>query len=290
MFSFIVRKIKNFLKKHFYILRVWDKFTPAVQIAQRQLFHYYHDKALVGETIALRNTGFKVFSQFEEDGLLLYIFATIGIANQRFIEIGSNDGVNSNCANFAINFGWHGLFFDGDRAAIERGKHFYSRYPDPWAYPPKFVCTKVTRENVNALISKAGFGGEIDLLSIDLDGYDYWIWDALEVVSPRVVIIETHVEFGYHNIVVPYDPTYYFPGKHPVYHGASPVAMNNLAKRKGYRLVGANNYGFNTIYVRNGFADDLLPEVSVESILQHPSAIESFKLFDEIKDWEYLAG
>jgi hypothetical protein len=290
MLSSFTRQIKNFFKKHFYYLKVWNKFSPSVQIQQRQLFHYYQDGAKSGKRVQLKDTGFSVFSQYEEDGILLFIFACIGVSNKTFVEIGSNDGVNSNCANLAINFGWHGLFIDGDETAIKRGKHFYSKYPDPWSYPPQFICAKVTRENINDLIQNAGFKGEIDLLSIDIDGNDYWIWDALEIIAPRVVIIETHVEFGYNNVVVPYDPAYSFPGKHPVYHGASPVAMSKLANRKGYRLVGANNYGHNNIFVKNGFGDDLIPEVTVESILQHPSAKESFKLFDAIKEWKYVEG
>jgi hypothetical protein len=281
---------KNLLKRHFYIFRVWDKFTPSVQIGQLQIWYFYQDKAKTGNLPPLKDAGFKVFSQHEEDGLLLYIFAVIGTTNKFFVDIGSNDCLKSNCANFTINFGWHGLFIDGDKSLINIGKHFYKRYPDPWAYPPKFVCAMVTRENINEIIKNAGFQGSIDLLSIDIDGNDYWIWDALEIVSPRVVIIEAHVEFGYNNIVVPYDPDYEYPGKHPVYHGASPVAMNNLAKKKGYRLVGANAYGHNMIFVKDGLCNDLIPGVSTESILEHPSTIESFKLFDEIKDWQYLQG
>jgi hypothetical protein len=288
MIKKLKRTIKNFIKKHLYIIRVWDKITPSVQIAQRQIFHYYQDCAKTGKLPALKDTGFRVFSQQEEDGLLLFVFAAIGISNKTFVDIGADDGINSNCANLAINFGWNGLFIDADKSAINRGKHFYKRYPGPCAYPPKFICSKVTREN--EIIQGAGLNGEIDLLSIDIDGNDYWIWETLEIVKPRVVIIEAHVEFGYNNIVVPYDPNYFYPGKHPLYHGASPVAMNNLAKRKGYRLVGANSYGYNMIFVRNEAGAVLLPEVTVESTLQHPSATESFRLFDEIKEWEYLKG
>ncbi len=282
--------LKNFLKKYLYSFLLRDKLSSSVQVRQVKLLHYYRDCVASGKVPPLKDTGYKVFSQFEEDGLLFFIFAVIGEGKKLFVEIGSNDGVNSNCSNLAIHFGWHGLFIDADRTAIERGKHFYKKHPDPWSYKPKFACTRVTRENINDIIRQNGFEGEVDLLSIDLDGNDYWIWDALEVIRPRAVIIETHVEFGYNNIVVPYDADYSFPGKHPVYHGASPVAMNNLAKKKGYRLVGANAYGFNTIYIRNGLANSLIPEVSVESILQHPSAKESFKLFEEVKNWEYVKG
>ena len=126
------------------------------------------------------------------------------------------------------------------------------------------------------------------MISIDLDGNDYWIWDALSIIQPRVVIIETHIEFGLKNIVVPYEKDYSYPGKHPIYHGASPVAMVKLANRKGYRLVGSNLYGFNTIYVKQGIGEDVLPTVTIESILSHPRNNERFKLFEPIEDWEYI--
>ena len=290
MFQILKQRIKDLLKYHFYILKVRNKFSPAVQVAQRHLFNDYRDLASAGRVPALKDTGYSVFTQFEEDGMLLFLFATLGTTSKTFIEIGSDDGVNSNGANLILNLGWTGLFIDGNLRSVRRGRHFYSKYPTHWAYPPKFVCTKITRENVNDVIREAGFSGEVDLLCIDIDGNDYWIWDALEVVRPRVVMIETHVEFGYHNIVVPYDPDYCYPGRHKDYHGASPVAMNRLANRKGYRLVGANSYGFNTIYVRNDIGMDLLPEVSVESVLQHPATIESFKAFDAIRDFTYVEG
>lgn len=87
---------------------------------------------------------------------------------------------------------------------------------------------------------------------------------------------------------MPYDKHYVYPGKHPDYHGASPVAMAKLANKKGYRLIGANDYGFNTIYARKGLAEDLLPEVSIDAILTHPRNAERAALFEPIKDWEYL--
>ncbi len=282
--------IKNIIKRYFYILKVRNRFSPVLQITQRQLFHYYQECTRKKQVPKLSETGYRIFSQYEEDGKLLFIFAVIGIKNELFIEIGSDDGINSNCANLALNFGWHGLFIDGNKESIKRGKRFYSKYPHPLTYPPKFVCEKVTRENINQIIQNAGFEGEIDLLSIDIDGNDYWIWDVIDIVKPNVVIIETHNEFGFHNIVVPYDPDYQFPGKHPVYHGASPVAMTKLANKKGYRLVGANKLGFNFIFIKKELANDLIPEVMVESVLTHPSVKECFRLFEEIKDWDYIEG
>ncbi|MCH2233480.1 MAG: hypothetical protein MK078_04430 [Crocinitomicaceae bacterium] len=279
--------MKNLLKKYFYKLKIRERFSPTVQIQQRQLYLNYLEQKDAGKTPKLKDTGFRVFSQFEEDGLLLFVLTILGMPNKTFLEIGADDGVNSNCANFYFNFGYHGLFIDGNETAIERGKRFYSKNPHPWMYQPEFLCSKVTAENINDLVSSKGFSGDIDLMSIDIDGNDYYVWKALKTVKPLVVIIETHIEFGYNDIVVPYDANYIYPGKHPDYHGASPVAMVKLAKHKGYRLVGANQRGFNLIFVREGMAEKELPEVTVESILQHPSAIKAQERFEAIKDWEY---
>lgn len=284
----MISHLKSFLKYYFQIFKVRNRFSASTQVTQRQLFLFYQSAAKTGQLPSLRDTGFRVFSQFEEDGMLLYIFSVIGMTKKTFIEIGSDDGINSNCANLYFNFGWHGLFVDGDKQAIKRGKRLYSKYPHPWMYQPKFVCQRITRENINEIISNANLSGEVGLLSIDIDGNDYWVWDAIDVVQPQVVVIETHNEFGYEDIVVPYDANYFFPGKHPVYHGSSPVAMTKLANQKGYRLVGANDLGFNFIFIKNGLADSLIPEVSVESVLQHPSVKEGFNKFEEIKDWEYI--
>ena len=221
---------------------------------------------------------------------MLFIFSIIGMNRKTFVEIGSDDGVNSNSANLYFNFAWHGLFIDANPRSIKRGVKFFNKYPHPWYYKPDFVCSKVTRENVNELIEGAGYSGEIGLLSIDIDGNDYWVWDAITIIDPQVVIIETHNEFGLNNIVVPYDPEYSYPGKHPIYHGASPVAMNKLANKKGYRLVGSNELGFNFIFLKNGLADREIPEVSVDSVLTHPSLGEAYKKFEAIKDWEYIEG
>lgn len=282
-------RLKTFLKKYFLILKIKERFSPTVQIEQRALYLKHRENASKGFYPKIHETGFRIFSQFEEDGLLLYLFSLIGMTNKTFLEIGADDGLNSNCANFYFNFGWRGTFIDGNSKAIERGKRFYSRYPHEWNYQPTFVSSKVNAENINDLVKNSGLNGEIGLMSIDIDGNDYWVWKALEVVEPQVVIIETHNEFGLENIVVPYDPDYFYPGKHPLYHGASPKAMTKLASEKGYRLVGANDLGFNFIFLKEGLIpESQLPTVAPADLLGHPSAKEGMKGFQEIKDWEYV--
>lgn len=282
--SFIKNSIKYYCSGYLYRYQL----SPQVQLQQKQMALHYLECKCKNTFPPISETGFKVFSQFEEDGYLLYIFSIIGHGKKIFIEIGANDGINSNCSNLCIHFGWSGLFFEGDSTLIKRGERFYRKYPTPYHPKPVFKQAIVTRENIDQLIKEGGLEGEIDLLSIDIDGNDYWIWDAITQVKPRVVIIETHVEFGLNPIVVPYDPHYMYPGKHPVYHGASPLAMQKLAAKKGYRLVATNELGINHIYIRNDIALDLIPEMNVADTLRHPKTIASFNDFESIKDWEYI--
>jgi hypothetical protein len=279
---------KHILKKYFLYYFVKERFSPAVQIAQVKLKQKYENDLKNNNLPHIKSTGFRVFSQYEEDGKLLFLFSLLGMNCKTFIEFGSDDGINSNSANLYFHHGWHGLFMDGNLRAIQRGKRFFSRYPHPHFYPPVFLHTYVNCENINSLIENAGFSGEIGLLSIDIDGNDYWIWDSITCISPQVVIIETHNEFGLNDIVVPYDPNYVYPGKHPTYHGASPVAMNKLAVKKGYRLVACNEMGYNFIFLRNDLLQGVIPELQVTDALKHPSNKEAQKRFEAVKDWEFV--
>lgn len=268
----------------------WDRSGPAVKASQILLLMQY--RTMIAQGIPLRpaEARMRVYSGTDDDGVLLCIFAALGFRTRVCIDVGSSDGINSNCANFIQNFGFHGLLIDGDRANIERGRAIYRRHPDTLLYQPQFKQSFVTAENINALIKEAGIAGEIDLLSIDIDGNDFWVWKAVNQVQPRVVIIETHVEFGRRNIVVPYDPLYSYPGKHPQYHGASPTAMIELGRQKKYRLVATNGYGFNFIFVKNDEGTDILPEISLDEALSHPRNKQREELFKEIENWKYTSA
>ncbi|MCZ8331776.1 MAG: hypothetical protein O9282_10735 [Flavobacterium sp.] len=268
--------IINFLKKRFYKIKLYRQLSPSTQIQQVTLFHYYIDCLRSNNLPNFNATGFKVFSQFEEDGKLLYIFSILGMGNKTFVDLGSNDCVNSNCANLAVHFNWKGLFVDGDKNLIEIGKKFYKKTPNFWSYKPKFVHAFLTKKNVNNIIQTEGFEGEIELLSIDIDGNDYWIWESLEIIQPKVVIIECQLAFGLEEKVIPYREDFKEDVRNSDNYGASALALQKLGKQKGYRLVGANEYGNNLFFIKNGLAEVQLPEVSVESLLQHPFATEKY--------------
>lgn len=279
--------MKHYLKKYLKYYKVRGKLSSQEHTKQQRFVERVLSEDAKGELSPIHQNGFQNFSQFEEDGLILYLFALLGMNQKTFVEFGSDDGINSNAANLHFHHDFTGVFLDGNEKAIERGKHFYKKHGNPNTKPPEFVQGMITAENINELITKGGLSGEIGLLSIDIDGNDYWVWKAIDCISPQVVIIETHNEFGMHDIIVPYDPNYFYPGKHPDYHGASPVAMTKLAQHKGYRLVGSNELGFNFIYVREDLLVDKVPTVEVASLLRHPSNKEAQARFEAIKDWEY---
>jgi len=255
--------------------RLDERTSPSTKIAQRSLFLEYRRLVMSGSMLpSVWETGYRVFSQFDEDGVILFCLAVAGTGTRRFVDIGSGDGVTaSNTANLALNLGFHGLFVDAREPEIDRGRRFYAGHPDTRERPPVFVTGFVTRENVNHLVRGAGFEGEIDLLSIDIDGNDYWIFEALECVRPRLVCIETHTELGLDDFVAPYDPAFDWRRAPPgTQIGASPLTTTRLAERLGYRLVGANLYGFNTLYLRNDLVPpEVLPTVEVEELFRHGS-------------------
>ena len=283
----------NFVKELLALVHVDPRFeprtSPATKLAMATAHYTWWAAARRGDPLPDKlGGGARIYSQFEEDGILLYLDAVLEIENKIFVDIGAADGINSNCANLAVNLGYTGVFIDGNQQLIERGRRYYANHPDTKLWPPTFVMAFITRENINELISGSGLSGKIGVMSIDIDGNDYWVWEAVTAVDPAIVVIETHIEFGMRDIVVPYDAKYVYPGKHPDYFSASPTAIVKLAKRKGYRLVGANRYGFNLFFVRQGLYENRVPEVTLESILRHPRHLARLDRFDAVKDWDYV--
>lgn len=218
---------------------------------------------------------FRNYSQNGEDGILLYIFSIIGTTNKKCVEICAGEGIYCNCANLIINHGWTGLLFDGNKELIMKGQDFYSKHLDTRLYPPTLVHAWINAENVNDLIASHNFEGDIDLLSLDIDGVDYWIWKAIEIIQPRVVIAEIQAIWGSEkSVTVPYDPDFtagFFNG-FGIYSGASLPAFIKLAKNKGYRLVGCQRYGFNALFLRNDVGQEIFPEIQAENCFNHPFA------------------
>jgi hypothetical protein len=217
--------------------------------------------------------GFRAFSQYDEDGILLYLFALLDARHRTAVEICAGDGIECN-AKLISNHGWHALLFDGKPENIARGQRFYARCRDTSLTPPTFVNAWIEPENVNALITQHGYAEEVDLLTVDLDGMDYWVWQALNCIRPRVVVAEYQGGWEADRAVtLPYQKNFnswaLSQGRWGI-EGASLLALNKLAEKKGYRLVGCSRNDTNAFFVRSDLGAEFLPQVSVESCLQSP--------------------
>lgn len=244
--------------------------------AQKTLMCQYRLLASVGNhwLPSFRDVGFRKYSEFDEDGILLFIFALIPPINRTCVEICAGDGRVCNTTNLIINHGWWGHLFDGKEDLVRAGKSFFAQHKDTFLYPPRFTQAWITAENVNDLILQSGVRGSIDLLSLDIDGMDYWVWKAITVIEPQVVVCETENPIPPEKaLTVPYDPS--FVSKSVDYQGASLAAMCKLGREKGYRLVGAHRFGFNAFFMRNGVGGAFFPEVEVASCVQDPYSVQA---------------
>jgi hypothetical protein len=197
----------------------------------------------------IQDAEFKVFSQFGDDGILQYLIHQTRPAVDKFIEFGVQNYVESNTRFLLMNDNWSGLIIDGDPESIE----FVKRDPSFWRYDLQAVARFIDRDNINELFEAAGFTGEIGLLSVDIDGNDYWVWEAIHVVDPVLVTVEYNSVFGAeHAVTIPYDPKFYRTRAHysNLFWGASLKALCLLAEKKGYAFVGCNSAGNNAHFVR----------------------------------------
>lgn len=213
----------------------------------------------------LRDAEFRVFSQWGEDGILQYLISQIDIpaSAQRFVEFGVADYRESNTRFLLVHDNWAGLVLDGDPAHCR----FIEESGLGWRHSIEARQLFITRENLLSFLDREGFTEDLGLLSIDLDGNDYWVWESLSDVLPRIVVIEYNSVFGPTSTVsVPYEPGFRRSVSHysNLYWGASLAALVQLGVRNGYRFVGSNSAGNNAFFVREDVAGDLPPRKSEE--------------------------
>jgi hypothetical protein len=193
---------------------------------------------------------FRAYSQWGEDGLIEHLVHEVPIARRVFVEFGVEDYREANTRFLLTRGGWSGLVMDASEA------HVRSIRDDPifWQYNLKARQAFVTRENIDRILGEEGLAGEIGLLSIDIDGNDYWVWEAITGISPAIVVVE-------YNVTVPHDADFSRAKAHPsmIYYGASLRALWRLGARKGYDLVGCNSAGNNAFFVRRDLRPSALP-------------------------------
>lgn len=211
----------------------------------------------------LNDYEFRVFSQWGEDGIIQHLIRSIDIPKKYFVEFGVQDYREANTRFLLVNNNWSGLVMDSSAANIER----ITKDLIYWAYDVKPVQAFVTKDNINELLRENGVTGEIGLLSIDIDGNDFWIWRAIEVINPVIVVIEYNYRFGPQAaLTIPYKENFDRDqnGHGPFYFGASLQALCWLAKRKGYVFVGCSSNGVNAFFVRHDKRPQQIRELSPE--------------------------
>lgn len=232
----------------------------------------YKDRLEAGKPpLDFREVEFRTFSQNAEDGILHYIFSLIGGGSKRVVEMCASDGIECNAANLIINHGWKGLLVEGREEYVRRGRNLYGLLSDTFVRPPVFVQEWITAESVNHVIRHNGFHGDVDLLSLDLDGVDYWVWKAIDCIHPRVVVLEYNAIWSAaHAVTIPYRADFRMDfSRVPFYHGASLAAFVKLGREKGYRLVGCERSQVNAVFIRSDVAPELFPEVPAEKCLSY---------------------
>lgn len=211
-------------------------------------------------TNALNDAEFRVFSQWGEDGIVQYLIRQVPIQRPSFVEFGVGDYQESNTRFLLQNDLWHGLVLDSGTGHIE----FLTRSGLRWRHTIDARSVFVTRENIDLILLEAGVTGDIGLLSIDVDGNEFWILEGMRSLSPRILIVEYNALFGATAAVtVPYDPRFVRSRAHysELYYGASLAALHHLAHSRGYQLVGCESAGVNAFFVRSDVAG-ILPNLS----------------------------
>jgi len=209
---------------------------------------------------SIQEAEFKVFSQFGDDGIIQYLVGKtdIDLNSQRFIEFGVENYCESNTRFLLMNNNWSGLVMDGSQENVE----FIKNDPLYWKHDLTAVNSFIDKNNINTLIADHGFAGELGLLSIDIDGNDYWVWEAIDVVDPAIVIVEYNSVFGSKRAVtVPYDPSFNCTKAHHsnLFWGCSLKALYLLAERKGYSFIGTDSRGNNAYFVNRKKLGNLRP-------------------------------
>lgn len=199
---------------------------------------------------------FRVFSQWGEDGIIQYLIGRVEVEREFFVEIGVGDYSESNTRFLLAHDNWCGAIFDIGTQHVD----FLETRELSWRHDVKGYSLRITRDNIDESLVRAGGSGDIGLLSIDVDGNDYWILEAMSVASPRLLVIEYNSIFGPDlPITVPYRADFDYLSAHHsgLYFGASLAALHHLGKERDYRLVGSNSAGNNAFFVRADVATRL---------------------------------
>ncbi|MCI0764730.1 hypothetical protein [Bacillus sp. TL12] len=211
----------------------------------------------------------KFYSQNGEDGIIEEVFQRIGTTNKFFVEFGVYDGSQCNSAYLVLSKQWSGVWIEGNEIAYENLCINFSNCPNVRT-AHKFI----TKANITRIFNDMNVPLEFDLLSIDIDGNDYWVWRALSEYKPRLVVIEYNAHFPPpQKMVIMYNPKFHWDGTS--YFGASLTSLYELGGKLGYSLLGTDKNGVNAFFLRKDLVDiskfeELTPESAYHPLIYGP--------------------
>jgi hypothetical protein len=213
----------------------------------------------------IKYAGFRVYYEYEEDGIILYVLSLIEKKMRRVVEMCCGSANVCMASNLIIHHGFDGYLFDGSQKNVTLAKRFFRSKKDCRLVPPVLTHGWITAENVNDLLTGSGCAGEVDLLSLDIDGNEYWIWNAIKAINPRLLVLETNISIpSDKSLTIEYqadfDSTWPKVGVENFHRGASLLAIQRLCKRRGYRMIGAHRHGFNVFFLRDDEGVGFFPE------------------------------
>lgn len=238
-----------------------------------------------------------ILSQHGEDGITYELMKRVGVKARRCIELGCGHN-GGNAGILVAGLDCQGLLVDGDPELVAIATATFA------GFPVTIKSAWIMRETVNDLVKDEGFSGEIDYLGIDVDGIDWWLWEALVTVRPRLVIVEYNALFGPDvSVTVPYAADFSRKARNEQgrsawpkgYFGASLRAFERLGKRLGYRLVAVAPLSSNAYFIREGLACDT-PTLTTEQAFVAPTKRKHIALATRIADlggvhaWAERAG
>jgi hypothetical protein len=291
--SYLIKAIAKLRQTLANIINIKSRFDEVIDIGNQRFDEVKINQGIMLSTLNenkttrnLKNYEFKIFSQWGEDGIIQHLTNSIEIRNKTFIEFGVQDFFESNCRFLLMKDDWKGFVIDGSQANIQRLKNSYFY----WKYHLGAVDIFITKENINEILAISGFEEDLGVLSVDLDGNDYYVLEAIKNFKPCILICEYNSVFGgIRKIAIPYQDDFSRTNAHysNLYWGASLAAMTYLADKKGYALVGTNSAGCNAFYVRKDLLNDKIEVVSVESAYSPSNYRESR---DEHGNLTYITG
>lgn len=281
----VSRYVKRLFKTPYYIeLLYFKKKYPPYELKNTKtltgrLFSELNKNKKIS---SINEVEFQVYSQWGDDGIIQYLINNIDIPFKTFIEFGVENYTESNTRFLLVNNNWSGLVIDGSKENID----FINNDPVSWAHELHTTCSFITKDNINSILSSflnKGYNKQIGLLSVDIDGNDYWVWKEISVINPVIVIIEFNALFGH---AKPWTIEYkedFVRGKRGepgfIVYGSSLSSLCDLANEKGYDFIGCNNAGNNAYFIRS----------DKNTILKKLTPQEGFTIskFREIRDINY---